>query len=212
MKLGEFQKTWEGMNWERSQQRMINGVLVLIVLFLVFLVTQKEEKIVLQPVTLGSEAWLMEEKSSQNYKEAWAFFMAQLQGNVDPSNVDFVKDRVEVLLTPRIRKRVMDSFTEQAQAIKVDGVRMRFEPEQVLHEESTGKLFVVGTGFVSGELDDEEKQRRTYEYKIAIQNFAPQFTSISTYQGEPKTQEVLEQLQLEAEREAERLKKRAGNS
>lgn len=210
MKMQDFMKSWEGMNWEVVKQRIINGILALTVLILVVINMNKEEKIILKPVTLGSDAWLTQDKASQSYKEAWALWMAQFQGNVNPRNVDFIKERIEPLLSLRIRSKVITAFDQQSQAMKTDGVQMRFEPKEVLHEDSTGMVFVTGTGFSSGQLDEEDSYQRTYAYRIAIQNFGPQFTHIETYKGKPKTQERLEQLQRESERRKERLKNAEG--
>ena len=118
-----------------------------------------------------------------------------MTGNITPSNVDFLKDRLKPLLSPAIYSDVIDTLEMQAQNIKDDRITMRFEPRFVEYEKTTDRVFVYGYSFVKGATGDEERDDRTYEYKIKISNYAPMILDLNTYEGKPRTERVLDQLQ-----------------
>ncbi|MFC1336962.1 MAG: pilus assembly protein [gamma proteobacterium symbiont of Clathrolucina costata] len=199
MKWGDFVKTWEGSLAENKWNRIFNGGLAVAVVLLSYMVFTKEHVVVIQPETLGSEAWITKDQASQSYKESWGLFLAQLTGNITPANVDFLKDRLKPLLSPAIYSDVIDTLETQAQGIKNDRITMRFEPRFVEYETTSDRVFVYGYSFVKGATGDEDRQERTYEYRIRISNYAPMILDINTYEGKPRTERVLEQLQKQEE-------------
>ena len=209
MKMSDFLKTWEGAEVENKWSRMFIAVLVVTVLFLSVQLAGEDKIVALQPVTLSEEAWLTSNKASQSYKEAWGMFLAQLTGNVTPTTVGFIKKRISPLLAPNIYGDVIDALEEQSQAIKNDRISLRFEPRTVEYEESTGKVFVYGYSFESGATGGESKSDRTYEYIIKISNYAPLITHINTYQGQPRSSTVLQQIKQREEDQKKRIRQDA---
>lgn len=199
MKWVDFIQTWEGSLTENKWNRIFNGVLASVVLILTYMVFTKDQIVILQPETLGSEAWITKTESSESYKESWGLFFAQMTGNITPANVDFLKDRLKPLLSPAIYSEVIDTMEIQAQNIKNDRITMRFEPRFVEYETTTDKVFVYGYSFVKGSVGKEERDERTYEYQIQISNYAPLILDLNTYEGKPRTERVLEQLQKKEE-------------
>jgi conjugal transfer pilus assembly protein TraE len=199
VKWGEFIKTWEGSLTENKWNRIINVGLAAAVLLLTYMVFTKDQIIVFQPETLGSEAWLTKSNSSESYKESWGLFLALLTGNITPANVDFLKDRLKPLLSPAIYSDVIDTMEMQAQDIKNDRISMRFEPRFVEYEKTTDKVFVYGYSFVKGATGNEARKERTYEYKINISNYAPMIIDLNTYEGKPRTERVIDEIQKKEE-------------
>ncbi len=199
MNTEKFVKTWEGSLEENKWNRIFNGFLAVALLLLTYMVLTKDTIVIIKPETLGSEAWLTKSKSSQSYKESWGLFFAQLSGNVTPDNVAFIKERLKPLLSPAIYGDVIDSLEEQSLNIKQDRISIRFEPKFVEYEKISDKVFVYGYSFIKGSADDENRQERTYEYRIKIANYAPMIMDLNTYQGKPKTERVLLQLQQREE-------------
>lgn len=195
MKWGDFIQTWEGSLVENKWNRIFNGALAFTVLLLAYMALTKDQIVIVKPETLGSEAWITKADSSESYKESWGLFFAQMTGNITPSNVDFLKDRLKPLLSPAIYSDVIDTLEMQAQNIKDDRITMRFEPRFVEYEKTTDRVFVYGYSFVKGATGDEERDDRTYEYKIKISNYAPMILDLNTYEGKPRTERVLDQLQ-----------------
>lgn len=199
MKMSAFIQTWEGSLAENRWNRIFNGILAVAVLILAYMAFTKDQIVVVQPETLGSEAWLTTNEASESYKESWGLFLAQLTGNITPANVDFLKDRLKPLLAPTIYNEVIDTLEVQAQNIKNDRVTMRFEPRFVEYEKTTDKVYVYGYSFVKGSTGNEERDDRTYEYRIRISNYAPMIVDLDTYKGKPKTEAVLEQIKKQEE-------------
>lgn len=199
MNTSDFVKTWEGALTENKWNRIFNGALAAGVLILAYMAFNKEEIVVIKPETLGSEAWITRSESSESYKESWGLFFAQLTGNITPANVDFLKDRLKPLLSPKIYSEVIDTMEGQSKSIQDDRITIRFEPRFVEYEKTSDKVFVYGYSFVKGATGKEERTERTYEYKIHIANYAPMIIDLDTYAGKPKTEKVIEQLERKEE-------------
>lgn len=202
MKMDTFLKTWEGSLEENKWNRFANIGLAAAVLLLAYMAFTKDEIVVLKPQTLGAEAWVTKSQSSQSYKESWGLYFAQLTGNVTPSNVDFLKERLSPLLSPAIYGDVIDTLEMQAQSIKDDRVTIRFEPRFVEFEKTSDKVFVYGWAYEKGATGHEEKYERTYEYSIRIYQYAPMIVDLTMYTGKPRTEKVLEQLAEKERRDA----------
>lgn len=194
MKLSRYLKTWEGTQSENKWGRMVQAALLVIVLLLLIKVFTKETVVTVQPFTLTEEAWVAQKSASRSYKEAWAFAFAQLFGNVTPTTVEFIKERVTPFLGPRIYQEVIDALEVQARQIKSDRVTMRFEPRVVEYEMATNKVFVYGYSFTKGTNTSEERADRTYEFTIQIANYAPLVTHLETYSGRPRTKSMSEKI------------------
>lgn len=196
MNLSSFLKTWDGTKSENKWNRMFIAGLIVSVLVLIGLLANKKTIVTIQPFSLYEEAWITEEDSSQGYKEAWGFALAQLFGNVTPSNVGFIKDRIDHLLSPAIYSDVMAVLEMQSRQIRNDRVSIRFEPRLVEYEPKSQKVFVYGYSFTRGmSSKPEDRTDRTYEFEMAISNYLPVIKFMDTYQGEPRTKRVLKRLQ-----------------
>jgi conjugal transfer pilus assembly protein TraE len=200
MNFKTYAKTWEGTQHENSWNRRFIAGLIIVVLILTFMLFSKSTIVTIQPFTLNDEAWVTDNDSSSNYKEAWGFALAQLLGNVTPSNVNFIRARIEHMLSPAIYNDVIRILEVQAQQIKNDRVTIRFEPRFVEYEPKSRRTFVYGYSFSKGMSSAPEKRiERTYEFDIAVSNYIPVIDFIDTYQGRPKTIDVLERLQATEE-------------
>ncbi|MBX2808172.1 MAG: type IV conjugative transfer system protein TraE [Cellvibrionaceae bacterium] len=206
MKMDSFVRTWEGALVENKWNRIFNGALVISILLLLFMLFSKDQIVVIQPETLGTEAWITKSQASESYKESWGLFLAQMTGNITPANVDFLKDRLKPLLSPAIYSDVIDALELQTLNIKNDRVTMRFEPRFVEYEKESDKVFVYGYSFVKGATGTETRNDRTYEYRINIANYAPMIVDINTYEGLPRTEYVLLRLQEQEERNADKIR------
>lgn len=202
MKFGDFLNTHEGALTENRWNRFANVGLAVAIVLLLYMVNTKDQIVIIQPTALASEAWISKEAASQSYKEAWGLHLAQLTGNVTPANVEFLKERLKPLLSPAIYSEVIDTLEVQAQDIRDDRITMRFEPRAVEYETTTDKVFVYGYSFVKGATGTEERTDRTYEYRIKIESYAPLIVDINTYEGKPRSEQVLAQIQKQEERRA----------
>ncbi len=202
MNLKSYLKSWEGIQNENKWSRLFIAGLLLSVLMLIGMLVNKKTIVTIQPFSLHDEAWVTNDASSVGYKEAWGFALAQLIGNVTPSNVGFIKERIERMLSPAIYNDVISVLEVQSQQIKNDRVSMRFEPRFVEYESKSKKVFVYGYSFTKGMSSESEKRiDRTYEFTIAISNYIPIIDFMTTYEGRPRTEGVIDRLQRREERQ-----------
>lgn len=188
MKWKQFLRTWEGVHLENTWIRGFVVGLMIIILALTFLLSRKDTVVVVQPFTLSEEAWVSTKRSSQSYQEAWGMALAQLIGNVNPSTVEFLGERLGPLLSTRIYQDVMDTLEVQAQDIKKDRVTMRFEPRAVIYEDGT--VFVEGVSYVRGASGKEKGSNRVYEFTFNVSDYRLEVDYLTTYAGRAKTKEV----------------------
>lgn len=201
MNMKSFLKTWEGTQSENKWGRVFTAVLLGVIVALILMVYQKETVVTVQPWTLEEDAWVTKNNASQSYKEAWGLAFSILLGNVQPTTVGFIKDRLAPLLSPAIYQEVVDVLEVQAIDIKKDRVIMRFEPRAISYETKSNKVFVEGLSFIKGASSDRETStRRTYEFEISINSYAPQLTNMNTYEGGARTVKELSKQKNNASR------------
>lgn len=165
------------------------------VFLLAYLAMDKKETVIIEPITLTDQAWVQESKSSQNFKEAWALFYADMLGNVSPSSIDFIVAKISRFLSPKIYQQTLDLMYKQVEAIKQDRVTYRFVVDEIFSEEETGKTFVLGKTYTSGASSEKESMAmmQTFEFKIKIVNYAPVVEALNAYEGRPLTQQEISQ-------------------
>lgn len=196
MKFKNYFKTWEGTQNENKWARLFISGLILVVLLQSFFLFNKKEIVTIQPFTMQNDEWVTKDGSSDGYKEAWGFALAQLIGNVTPASVGFIKDRIDRLLSPAIYNDVMSVLDIQAQEIKSDRVSIRFEPRFVEYESESNKVFIYGYSFSRGASRDKEvRSEKTFEFEIEVSNYIPVIDYMDTYTGRPRTTKVLERLE-----------------
>lgn len=171
-------------------QGVSNCALALTVFLLAYLVMDKKETVVFQPITLTEQAWVQESESSKNLKEAYALFFADLLGNVSPKSIEFVVAKLGRFISPKIYQTTMDLMYKQVEAIKQDRVSFRFDVQEIFTEEATGKTFVVGMIHTAGAASEKESTgaMQTFEFLIKVINYQPVIESIDSYSGRPLTQ------------------------
>lgn len=205
MRLAHYLKTWEGTQNENKWNRLFILGLIALVLVLSGMLLTKKTIIAIQPFTLTDESWITQNQASVGYKEAWGFALSQLIGNVTPSNVSYIKEHIDRLLSPAIYNDVMTVLDVQAKQIREDRVTIRFEPRFSEYEPKTNKVFIYGYSFTRGSAKSSEiRSERTYEFTIAISNYIPVIDFMDTYKGRPRTVKVLEKLQRTEEKEKRR--------
>lgn len=209
MKESKFNKNYNALVGENAMGRVTMAALSIIAVVTTIAYLSKEPVVVFTPPTAVDDAWVSSKSGSTDYLKSWALHLSGILGNVAPNNVGFIKDAIAPIISPSIYQEVNEALEAQAQAIEEDQVSMRFEPKYVEVEKSSGKIFVYGTSFERSAVNrsEEVKVPKTYEFIIAIENFAPHVVFIDTYSELPRNEKVLEKLAMEAERQAQRKKR-----
>ena len=191
MKLNDYLKTFAGSQTEVRLARMIHAALATAVVLLALQSFMRDTAVILTPPGLSSEVKVSRTEASPDYMEAWGLHLANILGNVHPGNADFIKGSVGPLLSTKIFQNVMEVIQTQVEDIKRDRVTQRFEPRAVQYEPDTGKTYVDGYSVVTGPSGGHDRHVRTYEFKFKITNYRLTVEQITTYQGQPKTMDVI---------------------
>lgn len=191
MWFDKFRETWDSTRRENGFYRWLIGGLVATNLLTAFAALQTEQRIILSPMALNERVEILRNRASAQYKQAVGLSTALLLGNVTPGNVDFIKESLEPLLAAAIYRPVMEALSDQIRAIKLDNISIAFEPKEVLYERETDKVFVTGQLTTQGPSSKPDIKTRTYELRIAIDDYRPRIAHIAVYAGAARTQAAL---------------------
>ncbi|KAA0574604.1 hypothetical protein FZ983_27270 [Azospirillum sp. B21] len=178
------------------------------ILLLLVQLMQSRERIIIVPPELNGKAEVAYNSANTEYKEGIALFLAQLLGNITPENADFVKSAIGPFLDPSIYNDVMREVERQVNDFKVEHVAQSFKPKKLFTEAATGKVFAFGAGILEGVSGNTQKADQSFEFVINVRRFRPLVTALETYQGEPRTKEVLERMHQQELQRAERERER----
>ena len=195
--IKEFLSRWDVLKTEAKYSRITILVQAVLLIIMFYFVMNKNTVVTVIPYTLSSEAYITQDKASVRYKEAWGHMIASEIGNISQKNFNFLKSRLAPLVSPSIYGEFL---------IKEDKIIISFAPAAVVYEPNTDKVFVFGRSEVTNALGYKTSSVRTYEIKIRMNLYVPQITHFVSYAGEPRNENVLQQLR---KKEAMNQKKKA---
>ena len=194
MKWSIFSNTWASLRSENVLYRTLVPVLVIANVISMAGWLSKDRVTTLVPPTLSEAVSVSKRNADAGYKKAWGLYVASLLGNVSPGNADFVIESLQLLMSPRVFSNLKQSVADDVEMIKKDGVSVSFEQKQVLFEKETDKVFVIGRTGISNAAGTVTKFDRVFEVRVAIDNGQPQIIELDSYQGKPKTLDVLKSM------------------
>lgn len=209
MELKKFVISIRGIQLENLGHRYTNLALVAAVIAMSIAVITKKDVVTIVPPTLVERAWVDSGSAAQAYTESWALYVAQTLGNVTPGTSDMVRKSIEPLLDASIYQSVVNSIEKQVQDFRRDRVTLRFEPKKVVRERDNEEVFfVTGRSVMEGPTGEKKSEDRTYEISIKIKNYQPKIVALSTYQGGPRTSDVVERQERMEEKQREGAQRR----
>ncbi|WP_095158205.1 TraE/TraK family type IV conjugative transfer system protein [Pseudomonas sp. Irchel 3E13] len=192
MLIDNFKRTFRGTV---SENKFLRGmVIALLAIDLLAIVgwLNKNTVIDMQPPTLAERAWVDESSASDEFVEGWALYIADRLGNVTPSSSKVIRKSIEPLLDTDIYQDVVNKIEAQVLQIRQDRVTLRFQPKDVLRDrENNKKFYVTGRSFMTGPNGKPVPKNVTYELDLKVKNYKPVLTYIDTYEGKPKTEDVI---------------------
>lgn len=191
MKISAFMTSFENLRIENVGFRRLSVLLAISNLVLIGRIINDDPVTVLVPPDLDKAVEITRNRASAGLKESWALYLADLMGNVTPSNAQFVMERIAPLLDAALYHAVMNNLSEQITALKADQVSLSYRPHQVIYEESSDKVFVTGDQVIHGHDGRPEQRHRTFEFRFRIKDYRPLLEAIDVYPDEPKTLEAL---------------------
>lgn len=180
-----------------AQGRLLTVMLAVLAVMTLALATmgvalvRREQIVVIAPPVLDAEVTLGRSSADIGYKRAWALFVAETLGDITPANLTFMRETVERLVDASIYRDVVNRLEAELDKVRRDNLTIAFEPHRILVEQDRDRIFVHGISTVRSALGGVERAARTFEMTIAVSNYAPRLTYLTTYPGEPRTAERL---------------------
>ena len=186
MTLSDFLSTWRGLTLENRLHRL--AVLGLIGTNLVIAVAllRAERTVVLVPPVLEGQVSVARAQASQEVKEAWALFVAELLGNVSPTGAEFLEKALDPLLAPSLRRPVLEVMDQQVREIQRERVSMTFQPRSISYDAAGDRVFVTGIQTTRGPAGKPVARVRTYEMTVGFANYRPVIRHLDVYPDEPR--------------------------
>ena len=100
MTLADFLATWRGLTLENRLHRLAVLGLIGTNLITAVALLRADHTVVLVPPVLEGQVSVARESASQEVKEAWALYVAELLGNVSPSSAELSRRRSIPCLLP----------------------------------------------------------------------------------------------------------------
>lgn len=163
-----------------------NIILSVAVFILTMKVAFQEPIVIVTPSTITEDITMHGSSISDSYKKLWAHMIADNIGNITPNNVEFKKDTLGKLLSPRIRLEKLDSMQKHAAKLKLSQSRETYDIENVYHSERQDITYVFGSKTFKIKGRDPEPMTWTFEMRIRSKNGSPEITYIKQYPGTPK--------------------------
>ncbi len=204
MKLEAFKSTFDRAVKERNYAYIINIGLLMVLIPLAWHVVTLEPTRVLVPPKLTKEASVSADKADAEFVRHMSLYFSYLLGNTTPDQVDQVSTLLEPYLAPSIRNAVVVGLQEDADRLKENNISREFVVSNSFFEDETGKSFVFGNEYVSGTAEKRDRNPKTYEFVIGIEDYMPVIEDVTSYEGDPRTLKQLELMQRREQRERER--------
>lgn len=169
----------------RLQQTAI-AALSVCVLILLFMVSGKKTEIIAMPPNYFEPVIVSGNYANTSYAASHAIAAANMMGNVNERNIDYVTDTVLKMLSPHLRTQLYQSFQTEVQILKSRRARQSFYIEDVMVEPSNNIIFVWGTKRTASVNSGEITERFTYEFQIKPNQGMPKITHFDSYVGIPR--------------------------
>ena len=176
-----------------------NLVLVGVLAAMTYMLFIKEPLVIVTPSTITEEITVQGDQVSTSYKVLWANTVADNLGNVTPNNVEFKKDALGKMLSPRIRHKYLASMESHAAKLKLTGATETFYIQDIYHSETQDITYAYGRKEIKLKGRTPQEMSWTFEMRVGAKRGQPNITYLRQYPGTPKnlkskTHKVDEQL------------------
>ena len=188
----------------------IAGSLLLNAAFGFALVMQPETVVLVPPYTYETIRFV-EGKANQEYYRSWAWSNAMLLGNLDPSNIEFVRGELQRIASTRLYSDIEAKISAEMENIIRDKAVIQFSPRSIVYDPNLDLYFVTGRQTLGGPAGKAIAAKEiTYEMGFTTTRNRIFLDEFRVYDGQPLTNDIrqdrLRQMDIErrdAEREAE---------
>lgn len=147
----------------------------------------RSQIVTIVPSNVMSKSTYTASTADEGALSSWGMYLANLLGNVTPSNADFTAETVGHLLGPSIYKQVMGGISEQVTKIKTEQLSLKFDAAEVKFNAAKNAVFVNGWLTTTDSHGTASREERTYEIYFDVVNYQPRVVGLTSYAGKPAT-------------------------
>lgn len=181
MRFDKLMNSWDAMIAERRWDRTLLVLLAAANLVGWLDASREDAIVVLSPPALASEARIGRGSADAGYKAAWGLFVARTLGNVTPGSAALVLPSLDPLLDPSIYHRVRQAIEKELDMLKQEALTLSFEPRSVEYDPLAERVFVRGSLATTGVRGRAQKDDRTYEIGIRVDDYRPRIVHLEAY-------------------------------
>lgn len=186
IETGMTAQSYQDLQQSKRFNRIAIGCLSVTVLILAMMVSSKKTEIVVMPPDYYEPVIVNGNYANQSYAAGHAMMVANLMGNINERNIEFVTENVLRMLSPHLRAQLFQAFQNEVIIVKNRRARQTFYIEDVMFEPRNNIVFVWGNKRTSAIGTAEIEERFTYEFRIEPKNGMPKITHFDSYAGVPK--------------------------
>lgn len=181
--------SFQDLEKSKKYYRISLAALSCTILVLVILLSGKTQEIVVTPPSYYEPLVVNGRFANEAYSAGHALAIANMMGNVNERNIDFVTDNILRMLSPHLRAELFQAFQNEVQLLKNRRARQSFYVEDVMFEPRNNVIWVWGYKRTSAVGTQEISERYTYELRIEPNYGMPKITHFDSYAGMPKSKD-----------------------
>jgi len=186
MNLRAYLNMWRGVQAENLFHRVSTIGLVALCLLLGTGWLTRHEVVVMLPPQLSKQGFITSDGASDEILTQWGISIAELLGNVTPTTAGFLKSSLSPMLTPTIYQKAMTAIEEQVKEVQTEQITIRFSPNYAKIDTENKVVVIGGELTTTGIRGNSQKELRTYELGLVVQNYHVLVDSLNVYKGPPK--------------------------
>ena len=167
-----------------------NAFLAALCLLLAYAMVTKDEVIVMVPPQMDAEVKIINGKGNEEYQKRFAFSFANLVGNVNPRNVDFIIEQMSKTFSPALQEAVGVKLANEARILRSRDLKATFVIDDMLYNKHRDIVWVWGDRTIKGDGIPPITENYTYEFRIEPLNGFPRVVHYDAYEGHPITQQI----------------------
>lgn len=144
-----------------------------------------KEIVTINPPNAMTKATYSADSAGDGALSSWGLYVAELIGNVTPSNADFVANTIGYLAAPSIYKEIMAGISDQTAKIKTDQLTLQFDPAEVKFDATKQAVYVDGWLTTTDSHGSTHREELTYEIYFRVVNYQPRVIGLTSYAGKP---------------------------
>lgn len=183
MKLSLFSDSWDAAR--KTNRLLVIAVICLAAsnLMLGGAAVSRKTTVVLVPPEISEKFEVAVNAANSAYYQSWALYLANILGNVTPSNMGMIEEAIGPFLSEELYPRLIGSIRDELDGIRRAKVSTYFRPERIESKAGTSVFEVTGQHVVVSPAGAETSTLRTYIFHLAIRQGRPFVTGFDVTNG-----------------------------